>query len=64
VIGPGHCSVIDAAETGTDLLVYHAWDVARSARRMCIDPLELTGEGPRCAGPTWTEQRIDPGERT
>jgi beta-xylosidase len=66
VIGPGHCAVIDAAETdtGMDLLVYHAWDVARTARRMCIDALELTREGPRCAGPTWTEQRIDLGEPT
>ncbi|MBA4137743.1 MAG: glycoside hydrolase [Opitutus sp.] len=51
VLGPGH-NCVTAAPDGTAVLVYHAWDVARTARRMCIDPLRWTPEGPRCAGPT------------
>jgi beta-xylosidase len=52
VLGPGHNSYIVAPDGHTELLVYHAWDVARSARRMCIDPLVWTKNGPRCLGPT------------
>lgn len=53
VLGPGHNSYIQAAD-GTELLVYHAWDPARTARRMFIDPLEWTLDGPRCIGPSMT----------
>jgi hypothetical protein len=42
----------------TDYIVYHAWDPAMTARRMFIDPLEWTPRGPRCDGPTLTEQEI------
>jgi beta-xylosidase len=52
VFGPGHNSYIVAPDGRTELLVYHAWDVARSARRMCIDPIVWTKAGPRCLGPT------------
>ena len=52
VIGPGHCSVVRAPDDRTDMLVYHAWDVAMTARTMRIDPLRFTDEGPRCEGPT------------
>lgn len=55
VIGPGHCSVV-TDPGGQDWIVYHAWDSARTARRMCIDRLEWTADGPRCAGPTWSPQ--------
>jgi beta-xylosidase len=55
VLGPGHCSVTTAPD-GTDWLVYHAWDAARTARRMCIDRLVWTPDGPRCDGPSWDEQ--------
>jgi beta-xylosidase len=54
VIGPGHCSVT-TDRAGQDWLVYHAWDEARTARRMHIDRLEWTPDGPRCR-PTWTPQ--------
>ena len=35
-----------------------AWDKDMKARRMCIDRLEWTSEGPRCLGPTWTPQTL------
>jgi beta-xylosidase len=53
VLGPGHCSVVTAPD-GTDYIVYHAWDAARTARRMYIDRLEWTPDGPRCDGPSST----------
>jgi GH43 family beta-xylosidase len=54
-LGPGHNSWAVAPD-GTELLVYHAWDADRTARRMCIDPLVWTPSGPRCAGPTIGDQ--------
>jgi beta-xylosidase len=49
--GPGHASVVTDSE-GADFLVYHAWDAAYTARRMCIDRLDWTAAGPRTPGPT------------
>lgn len=57
VIGPGHHSIAVGPD-GRDYLVYHAWDHAMTGRRMCIDLLLWTEEGPRCAGPTWASQTI------
>ena len=54
VIGPGHCSIVRRVASGTDYVAYHAWDAARTARRLCIDPLDWTRNGPRCSGPTTT----------
>jgi arabinan endo-1,5-alpha-L-arabinosidase len=54
VIGPGHNSVVTGPH-GRDVIVYHAWDVAQTARRMCIDPLLWTDDGPVVDAPTWTE---------
>lgn len=55
VHGPGHASVVtDAA--GSDWLVYHAWDPDGTARRMCLDRIRWTPEGPVCDGPTTTPQ--------
>lgn len=56
VLGPGHCSVVEAADGSGAWLAYHAWDPARTARRLCIDPLEHTADGPRARGPSWTAQ--------
>lgn len=56
VLGPGHNSYVVAPDGTTELLVYHAWDATRSARRMCLDPLVWTAGGPRCVGPTTTRQ--------
>jgi beta-xylosidase len=56
VYGPGHCSVVKHDLTGRQYVVYHAWDAAKTARRMCIDPLVWTPDGPTCLGPTTDEQ--------
>ncbi len=58
VIGPGHNSIVTGPDGVTDFLVYHAWDAAMTARRMCIDKLLWTEEGPKCNGPTWTPQPL------
>lgn len=55
VVGPGHNSVVRGPD-GEDYLVYHSWDPEKTGRRMCIDRLEWTAEGPRTAGPTVTPQ--------
>src|SRR5215212_9984114 len=47
--GPGHCSVV-AGPDGADRIVYHAWDPEHTARRMYVDRLEWTADGPRIAG--------------
>jgi len=52
VIGPGHNSVTIAPDGHGDVMVYHAWDKNLTMRRMCIDPLIWTPEGPRCNGPS------------
>lgn len=59
VLGPGHNSVIIGPDNVTPFVVYHAWDVNKTARRLCIDPLIWAQEGPRCAGPTYTPQCIE-----
>jgi beta-xylosidase len=46
LIGPGHNSIV-TAPNGQDYIAYHAWDAAMSARRMFIDPLIWTADGPR-----------------
>jgi beta-xylosidase len=51
VVGPGHACVV-AGPAGQDVLVYHAWDAGRTARRMCLDPVLWTDDGPRVLGPT------------
>jgi beta-xylosidase len=60
VIGPGHHSIVTGPDDKTDFIVYHAWDLGMNARRMCIDPLIWTRDGPRCAGPTWTATSFPP----
>jgi GH43 family beta-xylosidase len=54
-LGPGHASVVtDLA--GQDWLAYHAWDEARTARRMCLDRLVWDDGTPVCLGPTVDDQ--------
>jgi len=55
VLGPGHNSMTEGPN-GTDYIVYHAWDPKMIARRMFIDPVEWTDNGPRCLGPTTSAQ--------
>jgi beta-xylosidase len=58
--GPGHCSLVVAPD-GSDYLAYHAWDPQHTARRMCIDRLHWTSDGPSTAGPTAGPQPIPAG---
>ncbi len=58
VLGPGHNSTIVGPDGRTEFLVYHAWDPGRTRRRMCLDRLIWTKDGPRCSGPTTTENPI------
>jgi beta-xylosidase len=58
VIGPGHNSVVLGPDDKTLYIVYHAWDAGRTARRMCIDPLTWTHDGPRCDGPSTAPREI------
>ncbi len=57
VIGLGHNVVVTTRE-GRDVIVYHAWDPQLSARRMCIDPLDWTPDGPVVDGPTWDPRAL------
>ena len=57
-LGPGHNSIVVGPDSKTDFMVYHAWDPDMKARRLCIDPLDWTAEGPRCRGPSTTRQKI------
>ncbi len=59
VLGPGHNSVVVGPDDRTEFLVYHAWDPDRTGRRMCIDPLQWTPDGPRCAGPSIGQQTVE-----
>lgn len=54
VIGPGHNSIATGPD-GADYLIYHAWDRKMTARRLFIDRLDWTADGPRCLGPTWAD---------
>jgi arabinan endo-1,5-alpha-L-arabinosidase len=60
VPGPGHNSIITGPDGVTEFIVYHAWDPEFRSRRLCIDELAWTTQGPVCRGPTWTEQRLCP----
>jgi beta-xylosidase len=49
LIGPGHNSMTVSQDGGsTDYIVYHAWDAQMTARRMFLDPIVWTPQGPRC----------------
>lgn len=56
VIGPGHNSFTVSPDGSETWIVYHAWDVAQTARRMCIDRLEWEDGRPVTGGPTSTPQ--------
>lgn len=58
VRGPGHHSHAIGPDGRTEYLVYHAWNKAMTERRLCIDKLAWTTQGPRCLGPTYTPQPL------
>jgi beta-xylosidase len=49
VIGPGHHSIVTGPDDVSEFIVYHAWDPAMTGRRMHIDRLAWTADGPRLA---------------
>jgi beta-xylosidase len=53
VLGPGHSSVITGPDE-LDYIVYHAWDKEMKSRKMYIDKLFWTQDGPRCEGPSFS----------
>ncbi len=59
VIGPGHNSVVMGPDEKTRFIVYHAWDAAGTARRMCIDPLRWGQDGPRTDGPSFERRTLE-----
>ena len=58
VIGPGHNSVVMGPDGQTEYVVYHAWDVGKTGRRMCIDPLRWEHGRPTCDGPSVEAREI------
>jgi beta-xylosidase len=52
--GPGHSSVVTTPD-GVDHIAFHAWDSQMRDRRLHIEPLVWTADGPRC--------RFSPGPR-
>ena len=52
LLGPGHNSIVRGPD-GADAIVYHAWDPGMTARRMFIDKLVWTPDGPRCSSADW-----------
>ena len=47
VLGPGHNSIVLGPDGETEFLVYHAWGPDMRARRMHVDRLRWTADGPR-----------------
>jgi GH43 family beta-xylosidase len=58
VIGPGHNSFTTSPDGDQEYVVYHAWDLGMTARRMCIDPLHWDNDTPVIHGPTWMPQSL------
>lgn len=56
VIGPGHNSFTTSPDGSQTWIVYHAWDVAQTARRMCIDQLGWEAGRPVTDGPSHAPQ--------
>jgi hypothetical protein len=60
VVGPGHNSTVIGPDGKTLFMVYHAWDPGHTARRLCIDPIFWTPDGPKVDGPSTTPRPLHP----
>jgi len=58
-IGPGHHSVVLGPNGVDEYVCYHAWDAAMTQRRMCIDKLLFTADGPVCDGPSCGPRELE-----
>ena len=58
VLGPGHNSTVLGPDDKTLFIVYHAWDLALTARRMCIDPILWRDGMPKADGPSFERRFI------
>jgi beta-xylosidase len=58
LIGPGHNSVATGPDGKTDFMIYHSWNPERTARVMCIDPIDWTKDGPRVLNPSFGEKEF------
>ncbi|MCC7448942.1 MAG: glycoside hydrolase family 43 protein [Anaerolineae bacterium] len=58
VIGPGHNSFTSTPDGKQEVVVYHAWDTAMTARLMRVDRLHWDGDRPVIDGPTYTPQPV------
>lgn len=58
VVGPGHNSAVLAPDGKTLMMVYHAWDAAHTARRMCIDPIRWINGNPVVDGPSTQPREV------
>jgi beta-xylosidase len=57
-LGPGHNSIVAGPDGKTDFMIYHAWDAQMTARRLCIDPIDWTSDGPKVRGPSTTPEQL------
>ncbi len=60
-LGPGHHSLVAGPDGVTEYAAYHAWGPDMAARRLYLDRLLWTPDGPRVAGPSWEPQTV-PGK--
>ncbi len=58
LIGPGHNSVVLGPNKKTYFIVYHSWNAERTARQMCIDPIEWTDNGPKALNPSRGQKQV------
>jgi beta-xylosidase len=49
LLGPGHNSMVRGPDDEASFIAYHAWDAGMKTRRMFIDRIEWTPDGPRRA---------------